>query len=70
MTTLVTHSALLTKRSLTALVRQPAFVLITLIQPAIWLLLFGALFEQVVQIPGFGNGGRSYLEFLTPVSWP
>ena len=66
MTTLVTHSTLLTKRSLTALVRQPAFVLITLIQPAIWLLLFGALFEKVVQIPGFGSGGNSYLEFLTP----
>jgi ABC-2 type transport system permease protein len=66
MTALATHSALLTKRSLTALVRQPAFVLITLVQPAIWLLLFGALFEKVVQIPGFGAGGRSYLEFLTP----
>jgi ABC-2 type transport system permease protein len=66
MTTLATHSALLTKRNLTALARQPAFVLITLIQPAIWLLLFGALFERVVQIPGFGSGGRSYLEYLTP----
>jgi len=66
MTTLVTHSAELTRRNLTALMRQPAFVLITLIQPAIWLLLFGALFEKVVEIPGFGSGGRSYLEFLTP----
>jgi ABC-2 type transport system permease protein len=64
--TLATHSALLTRRSVTALLRQPAFVLITLIQPAIWLLLFGALFEKAVQIPGFGAGGRSYLEFLTP----
>lgn len=66
MTTLATHSALLTRRSVTALLRQPAFVLITLVQPAIWLLLFGALFEKAVQIPGFGAGGRSYLEFLTP----
>ncbi len=66
MTTLATHSALLTKRSLTALLRQPAYVLITLVQPVIWLLLFGALFEKAVQIPGFGAGGRSYLEFLTP----
>ena len=66
MTTLATHSALLTRRSVTALLRQPAFVLITLVQPAIWLLLFGALFEKAVQIPGFGGGGRSYLEFLTP----
>ncbi|MDN5796351.1 MAG: ABC transporter permease [Intrasporangium sp.] len=66
MSTLVTHSALMTRRSVTALLRQPAFVLVTLIQPAIWLLLFGALFEKAVQIPGFGAGGRSYLEYLTP----
>ena len=48
MTTLALHSALLTRRSVTALVRQPAFVAITLVQPAIWLLLFGALFESAV----------------------
>ncbi|WP_347351109.1 ABC transporter permease [Intrasporangium sp.] len=66
MSTLAVHSALMTKRTVTALLRQPAFVLITLVQPAIWLLLFGALFEKAVQIPGFGAGGRSYLEFLTP----
>lgn len=66
MTTLATHSVLLTRRSVTALLRQPAFLLITLVQPVIWLLLFGALFEKAVQIPGFGAGGRSYLEFLTP----
>lgn len=66
MTTLALHSALLTRRSVTALVRQPAFVAITLVQPAIWLLLFGALFETAVQIPGFGADGRSYLEYLTP----
>ena len=65
-TTLALHSALLTRRSVTALVRQPAFVAITLVQPAIWLLLFGALFETAVQIPGFGADGRSYLEYLTP----
>ena len=66
MTTLVSHSALLTRRSVSSLVRQPAFVVITLVQPAIWLLLFGALFQSAVQIPGFGADGQSYLEFLTP----
>ena len=30
----------------------------------IWLLLFGALFKRVVEIPGFKGG--SYIEFLTP----
>ena len=37
---------------------------ITLVQPVIWLLLFGALFESVTKIPGFR--GDSYLDFLTP----
>ncbi len=47
------------------LVRQPAFLLITIIQPLIWLLLFGALFKSVTQIPGFGGSG-DYLDYLTP----
>ena len=47
-----------------ALLRQPAFVVITIVQPLIWLLLFGALFKAVTQIPGFGGG--SYLDYLTP----
>ena len=58
------HSAFLTVRSLRTLWRQPAFAAMTLIQPIIWLLLFGALFSSVVEIPGFSAG--SYLEFLTP----
>ena len=45
-TALVSHSALLARRS-TGLVRQPAYVGITLIQPMIWLLLFGQLFSRV-----------------------
>ena len=47
------------------LMRQPAFLLITIVQPLIWLLLFGALFKAVTQIPGFGGSG-SYLDYLTP----
>jgi ABC-2 type transport system permease protein len=53
-----------TLRYLRTLLRQPAFVVITLVQPLIWLLLFGALFKAVTQIPGFAAG--SYLDFLTP----
>ena len=49
----VRHSAYITLRYLRAFVRQPAWVAITLIQPMIWLLLFGALFKRVVEIPGF-----------------
>jgi ABC-2 type transport system permease protein len=51
-------------RGLRALIRQPAFLGITLTQPIIWLLLFGALFKAVTRIPGFHGG--SYVDFLTP----
>src|SRR3954453_16589996 len=47
------------------LLRQPAFLLITIVQPLIWLLLFGALFKAVTEIPGFGGDG-DYLDYLTP----
>lgn len=60
------HSGSLTARSLRALWRQPAFAAATLIQPVIWLLLFGQLFRSVVHIPGFASSSGSYLEFITP----
>src|SRR3954454_24813156 len=50
-------------RYLRVLLRQPAFIVITLIQPIIWLLLFGALFKSVTLIPGFHG---SYVNYLTP----
>lgn len=64
MTLALRHTAALTVRLLRALWRQPWFVGITLVQPMIWLLLFGALFKRVVEIPGFHGG--SYIQFLTP----
>ncbi|HTY72222.1 MAG TPA: ABC transporter permease [Actinomycetes bacterium] len=62
----VRHSAYLTVRSLRTLWRVPAFAIATLVQPVIWLLLFGQLFKSVVDIPGFAAGSTSYLEFITP----
>ena len=53
-----------TMRGVRVLMRQPAFLGITLTQPIIWLLLFGALFKAVTRIPGFGGG--SYIDYLTP----
>src|SRR6185369_7826272 len=63
---LVAHSALLAVRSIRTLIRVPAFAIATLVQPIIWLLLFGQLFKPVVQVPGFSPGTGSYLEFITP----
>jgi ABC-2 type transport system permease protein len=64
MTTALVHTELLTRRSLRNLVRQPAYVAFSLIQPLVWLLLFGQLFRNVVELPGFE--GASYMTYLTP----
>jgi len=58
------HTWQVARRYIRALLRQPAWVGISLVQPVIWLLLFGALFKRTVDIPGFKAG--SYIEFLTP----
>jgi ABC-2 type transport system permease protein len=60
------HSRFLTVRSVRSLLRQPTFAAMTLIQPIIWLLLFGQLFRNVIHIPGFTAASGSYLEFITP----
>ncbi|HEY7631433.1 MAG TPA: ABC transporter permease [Thermoleophilaceae bacterium] len=64
MTVTLRDSWYMTVRHLRALWRQPAWIAVTLVQPIIWLLLYGALFKRVVQIPGFQSG--SYIEFLVP----
>jgi ABC-2 type transport system permease protein len=54
----------MTVRHLMVLWRQPWWIAVSLVQPVIWLLLFGALFETVTDIPGFGSS--NYIEFLAP----
>jgi ABC-2 type transport system permease protein len=51
-------------RHLRAFLRQPWWVAVALVQPVIWLLLYGALFRHIVEIPGFH--GSSYITFLAP----
>jgi ABC-2 type transport system permease protein len=62
--TLIRHTLYMTLRHLRELWRQPWFVAVTLVQPVIWLLLFGALFKKVIEIPGFHS--HSYIAFLAP----
>lgn len=54
----------MTVRHLMALWRQPWWIAVSLVQPVIWLLLFGALFKAVTDIPGFGSD--NYVQFLAP----
>jgi ABC-2 type transport system permease protein len=63
--TAISQSLYLTQRHTRALIRQPWFVAITLVQPIIWLLLFGTLFRSVTEIPGFSSAA-SYLDYLVP----
>ncbi len=44
--------------------RIPIWIVVTLVQPVIWLTLYGQLFRRVVELPGFA--ASSYIEFLTP----
>jgi ABC-2 type transport system permease protein len=53
------HTLYLALRDLRALWRQPWFVAVTLVQPLIWLLLFGELFKS-------SFGGDSYIAYLAP----
>lgn len=62
---LISDTWYLTGRRLRALSRQPFVLGMGVIQPVIWLFLFGELFHKVIDIPGFGYQG-SYLAYLIP----
>jgi len=64
MTTAVTQTWYMTQRQLMVFARQPAYAVIMLVQPVVWLFLFGALFRNVVELGGFGT--TSYLDYLVP----
>jgi ABC-2 type transport system permease protein len=61
----LTHSWYLTGRKLHALVRNPWVMAFSIVQPVVWLFLFGQLFKKVIDIPGFAYGG-TYLDYLVP----
>ena len=50
-------------RQLRNLMREPIWIAMMVIQPMIWLLLYGQLFSRVGQLRG---GASSYIEFLAP----
>jgi ABC-2 type transport system permease protein len=64
MSTALSQTWYMTQRQLMVFARQPAYAIITLIQPVIWLFLFGSLFKDVVELGGFGT--TSYLDYLVP----
>jgi ABC-2 type transport system permease protein len=44
--------------------RQPWYIVIQLVQPIIWLLLFGSLFQEALSFPQLGI--EDYRAYLTP----
>jgi ABC-2 type transport system permease protein len=75
MSATVTHSWSMTMRHLRNLGRQPWWIAITLVQPVIWLLLFGAVFKATADIPGFAADSyaswspRSGARRSSPAGW-
>lgn len=61
---LLAESWFLNVRLVKHLLRQPWYIALTLIQPIVWLVLYGQLFKRVVELPGFHSA--SYIDFLTP----
>lgn len=52
------------QRHIRTTMRLPVWIVVMLIQPIIWLTLYGQLFRRVVELPGFA--ATSYVQFLTP----
>ncbi len=45
-------------------IRMPMWTLFTLVQPLIWLIIFGQLFKNITQLPGFPTD--NYMDFFVP----
>jgi len=45
-------------------VRMPVWIVMAIVQPILWLVLFGGLFRSVADLPGFE--GASYAQYLAP----
>lgn len=57
-------TAYMIERQARNLRREPIWIAIMLVQPMVWLLLYGQLFKNVTRLGGFGT--TSYITFLAP----
>ena len=58
------HTWYMLGRQARNLMREPIWVVLLLVQPMVWLLLYGQLFKHVPRLGGFGT--QSYITFLAP----
>ena len=64
MTAALRHTGFMMLRQARNLQREPIWIVMMIIQPMVWLLLYGQLFKNVTRLGGFGTG--SYVTFLAP----
>jgi ABC-2 type transport system permease protein len=66
--TLLSETHVLFVRALKKLYRRPVILYFSLIQPVVWLLLFGQLFNRITSLPNAGAafGDTSYFQFFMP----
>ncbi|MGZ4290225.1 MAG: ABC transporter permease [Gaiellaceae bacterium] len=57
------HTGWMVVRQLRNLMREPIWIAVMVVQPLIWLLLYGQLFSRLPRLRG---GAGSYIEFLAP----
>jgi ABC-2 type transport system permease protein len=62
----VRHTWFMVGRQVRNLMREPIWIALLLVQPMVWLLLYGQLFKRVTNLPGGGFGTASYITFLAP----
>jgi ABC-2 type transport system permease protein len=60
----VAQTLFLCGRVLRNLMRQPIWIVVMVVQPMFWLLLYSQLFRRITELPGFGTA--SYVDYLTP----
>jgi ABC-2 type transport system permease protein len=64
-TNVATQVAVLTARSLRAIIRDPRMIVFSLLQPLVMLVLFSQIFSSIAKTPGFPTG-VSYIDYLMP----
>lgn len=62
--TVARHTWYMVVRQVRNLLREPIWIVMMIIQPMVWLILYGQLFKNVTRLGGFGTG--SYITFLAP----
>ena len=62
--TIMRHTWFMVLRQARNLMREPIWIALLLVQPMVWLVLYGQLFKNLTRLGGFGTS--SYITFLAP----